>query len=167
MTNRYFLLAGFLLFLSCTRDTRFENPGVYGVAPEEMSVTRIGDILTDGQTFEGKEVMVEGITGSVCENRGCWMYVEDGSSRIRVTFKDYGFFVPKDAQGKRVRVRGSVNSRLVSKETLQHWAEEEPGGDPSAVLGDSTMVMLTATGVVIENGGELSEDQKEMMSGHE
>jgi len=92
------------------------------------------------------------------------MYVTDGAQRVRVTFKDYGFFVPIGSQGKRVRLEGKVTSRLVSKDLLQHWAEEEEGGDPAAFTEDQTMILLEATGVVMENGEELSGDQKEMMS---
>jgi hypothetical protein len=162
-------LAGLVVIVisSCSPERPFENPAVFGLQPLESSPTKVSDILGNAEKFEGKEVLVEGITGPVCQNRGCWMYVAEGGSKIRVNFKDYAFFVPKDSEGKRVRAYGVITSKLVSKETLQHWAEEEEGGDPTSIHGDSTVVMLTASGVLIENGGDLSEDQKEMMSEEE
>jgi len=164
MKPRNILGLALVTVLSCAPEKPFENPGIYGVAPDQKGTTEISEIISQAGEYEGKEVLVEGVTGAVCENRGCWMYIADGEARIRVTFKDYGFFVPKDAAGKRVRAYGIVSSRLVSKEKLQHWAEETPGGDPSSVRGDSTVTMLTASGVVIENGGEVAEDQEELMS---
>lgn len=164
MNPKNLLVLSLVILWSCAPEKPFENPGVYGVAPDQQETTEIRQILAQAGEYEGKEVLVEGVTGSVCENRGCWMYIGDDGSRIRVTFKDYAFFVPKDAAGKRVRAYGIVSSQLVTKEKLQHWEEETAGGDPSSIRGDSTVVMLTASGVVIENGGELAADQREMMS---
>ena len=49
------------------------------------------------------KIRVTGIVEDVCQAKGCWMKVttENGKS-MRVTFKDYGFFVPKDITGKKV-----------------------------------------------------------------
>jgi hypothetical protein len=80
-----------------------------------------------------------------------------------VTFKDYGFFVPFDSEGKRARIKGTIIEKMVKKETLIHWEEEMKGGDPSRIKGDQMVVMMVATGVLMENGGELSSDQREMM----
>ena len=151
----------------CSVEEPFRDPMVYGEPLAEMTPAEIHDVVAQSQRYDGQTILVEGVTGSVCQNRGCWMYITDGQEKIRVNFKDYGFFVPKGSEEKRVKAQGIVTSQHVSKETLQHWAEEESGGDPSSIQNDSTIVMLTASGVVIEEGEELSPDQKELMSGHE
>ena len=43
-----------------------------------------------------------------CEKKGCWMELagaEGIGPGMRVTFKDYGFFVPKDSRGRWARAR--------------------------------------------------------------
>ena len=166
MILRMIFLGMISLLLGCSAErSEFANPHSYGGEVSQDHSTRISTILARPAEFEGKTVVVEGVTGSVCENRGCWMYIEDGDARMRVTFKDYSFFVPIGSEGKRVRAEGIVSSSVVSKETLQHWAEEEEGGDPAAVTEDMTVVMLEASGVVMENGEDLSPEQQAMMTG--
>ena len=54
----------------------------------------------------GKQVLIEGTIGDVCQAKGCWMTVRDQDQEVRVEFKDYGFFVPYSAGGKPVRLEG-------------------------------------------------------------
>ena len=44
------------------------------------------------------ELVFEATIDEVCQMKGCWMTLES-DQKVRVTFKDYGFFVPKDAGG--------------------------------------------------------------------
>jgi hypothetical protein len=41
-----------------------------------------------------------------------------------VTFKDYGFFVPKDSQGEQMLVDGVAFIEKTDVETLKHYAED-------------------------------------------
>ena len=70
-------------------------------------------------------VKVTGTVESVCQAKGCWMQVKlaDGKS-MRVTFKDYGFFVPKDIAGKTVVMDGKAYVKTTSVKTLKHYAED-------------------------------------------
>ncbi|CAL65483.1 conserved hypothetical protein, secreted [Christiangramia forsetii KT0803] len=62
---------------------------------------------------------------SVCQAKGCWMVLElPGVDDVRVKFKDYGFFVPKDIIGKEVIVRGRAFVEMTSVEDQKHFAED-------------------------------------------
>src|SRR3977135_597398 len=54
--------------------------------------------------MEGKEslnVKVKGKIKDVCQKKGCWMNIDLGNGEeMMVRFKDYAFFVPKNAAGK-------------------------------------------------------------------
>lgn len=68
------------------------------------------------------------LTGTItecCQTKGCWMTIEnpDGDD-IRVTFKDYGFFVPKGCAGKTVVMAGKAYYDTVSVDVLKHYAED-------------------------------------------
>ncbi len=68
---------------------------------------------------------VEGTVESVCKVKGCWMKVKTGDGQtMRVTFKDYGFFVPKDIVGKTVVVEGTAETTTTPVADLRHYAED-------------------------------------------
>ncbi len=53
---------------------------------------------------------------------------------MRVTFKDYAFFMPKDLAGKRVVVDGIAYISETSVEELRHYAEDA-GKAPDEIAG--------------------------------
>jgi hypothetical protein len=69
---------------------------------------------------------VQGSITAVCQVSGCWMKMECGDGQtMRVTFRDYGFFVPKDLAGSPVIVQGVAVKKEVSVDVLRHFAEDE------------------------------------------
>jgi hypothetical protein len=68
---------------------------------------------------------VTGTVESVCQVKGCWMKVKTSSGEtMRVIFKDYAFFVPKDITGKTVVFEGEAQMKTVPVEHLQHYAKD-------------------------------------------
>jgi hypothetical protein len=161
--NMYKVVLSFLFLFIMTEDESFVNGRYYGQVFQKGDMTSVDNVLKEPGEYAKGEVTLEGVAGAVCENKGCWMYLVQGESRIRVTFKDYAFFVPFDSEGKRIRVRGEIREKLIKKETLMHWEEEMKGGDPSRIEGDQMVVMMVASGVLIENGSDLTPEQVEMM----
>lgn len=79
------------------------------------------------KTSDGKEIQIKvvGKIEEVCQAKGCWMTIEKGDgTSMRVRFKDYGFFVPKNASGKTAVFEGRAFFREVSVEELKHYAED-------------------------------------------
>lgn len=78
--------------------------------------------------MDGKNEMQAKVTGtveSVCQVKGCWMKVNlDNGETMRVMFKDYGFFVPKDITGKTVVMEGEAKKTTVPVEHLKHYAQD-------------------------------------------
>ncbi|TDE18454.1 DUF4920 domain-containing protein [Dyadobacter psychrotolerans] len=74
-------------------------------------------------TAEAMPAKVTGTVESVCQVKGCWMKVKmDNGETMRVMFKDYAFFVPKDIAGKTVVFEGEAQKKTVPVEHLQHYA---------------------------------------------
>jgi hypothetical protein len=94
---------------------------------------------------DGKKVLVEGVVRRACSQMGCWMELAppEGGPGMRVTFKDYGFFVPTDSAGAKARVQGTVKVAQLSEAQAEHLRAE--GGSMSA--GAQREVRLVATGV--------------------
>ncbi len=72
-------------------------------------------------------VKVTGKVSEVCQKKGCWMTLvaeQPGKPAMRVTFKDYAFFMPKNLSGKRVVVDGYAIIDVTPVEVLRHYAED-------------------------------------------
>jgi hypothetical protein len=106
--------------------------------------------------MEGKDsltIKVAAVAQDVCKKKGCWMKVETASGdMMRVTFKDYGFFVPKDITGKEVVMEGTAYADTTSVEDLRHYAED--GGateeEIAAITEPEIATTFVATGVMIK-----------------
>lgn len=72
-----------------------------------------------------EEILVEGKATKVCQNKGCWMVLNDGKSEIRITFKDYAFFVPKESAGRQLRAQGLLKLEVLSVKTARHYLKDE------------------------------------------
>ena len=69
-------------------------------------------------------VKFESSIGEVCSKKGCWMVLPIGDEKTMVRFKDYGFFMPLDSQGKEVVVEGKAFVKETSVDELRHYAED-------------------------------------------
>jgi len=118
-----------------------------GVSP----VVPIPKLLEDPDAHVGKKITIQGVAERVCTKKGCWMELspEPGKPGLRVTFKDYGFFVPLDSKGMKVRAEGEIALRELSKEHADHLAAEGARIHRNAD-GTATEVGFVATGVVLQ-----------------
>lgn len=89
----------------------------------------------------------------VCKKKGCWMNMEltDGNESF-VKFKDYGFFVPLNADNSEAIINGIAFIDVVSVAELKHYAKD--GGKSQAEIDKITKPEVTysfkATGVYIK-----------------
>lgn len=88
----------------------------------------------------------------VCAKKGCWMKLAvNDSTDMRITFKDYGFFVPKDIAGKEVIIEGVAKREVTSVDDLKHYAED--GGKSPEEIAKITepeeAITFEAVGVII------------------
>ena len=91
-----------------------------GAPLSDAKPTPLADLLKSPESYTSKPVLVEGTVTAVCAQKGCWMEL-DG---MRITFKDYGFFVPKNAKGYAARAEGVTKIEKISKEEADHLAGE-------------------------------------------
>ena len=89
------------------------------------NVTPLDILVSDMNSNDSVMAVVEAKVTEVCQAKGCWMKVDlpNGESML-VTFKDYGFFMPKDLAGKSVKMNGTAKIEETDVETLKHFAED-------------------------------------------
>jgi hypothetical protein len=100
----------------------------FGADIEETGAITMDSLVAmiNGGATTVENVKVEGKINAACQTKGCWMTVDksDGST-MRVSFKDYGFFVPKDCAGKQAVMMGRAFVDTTSVEDLRHYAKDD------------------------------------------
>lgn len=117
----------FLIFLLCQGfyAKAQQNIKYYGEkisAKGAVPSRKIVKLLKKEGTVETK---VKGTILACCQKKGCWLMMDIGNGqKMRVKFKEYGFFVPKDSQGDKVVIEGIAQKEIIDVATLQHYAED-------------------------------------------
>lgn len=115
--------------------------------PMDFSIAKVAlnDIAMNGDRYTAKTVRVVTRVSRVCQKKGCFFIAQQGNSVVRVTFKDYSFFVPTDISGKRVMLVGEVEARDVTPEKAEHLAEDL--GEPEATIEPGREYVIVASSV--------------------
>ncbi len=119
----------------------------YGAPLGQNPSATLADVLRTPDKFAGQRVTVEGAVRAACTRKGCWMELSEGADACRVTFKDYGFFVPTDSAGSKARVDALVQTKTIKPEMVAHLESEGAKFSEKAADGSAREVRLVATGV--------------------
>lgn len=135
--------------LAAAPETKAADPVlVRGEKLKGATSVEMKKLLESPSEFDGKTVMVEAKVRKACEKKGCWMELagEEKGPGVRVTFKDYGFFVPLDSAGSTAKVEGVVKLAELSEQKAKHY-QGEGASVPRGKDGKYREVQLVATGV--------------------
>jgi len=166
------LLLAFTLFAfyACSQTAENSETSNESTAPEmeveSIAVNYYGDTIeTEGALLpeafkaqmEGQdslELKLEATINETCKMKGCWMTLDMGNGeQMRVNFKDYGFFVPKEGvSGKTAVIQGVAYRDTLSVDYLRHLAEDREATpqEIAAINEPEVSVNFEATGVVIK-----------------
>tara|TARA_B100000579_G_C22646150_1_gene763836 strand:+ start:48 stop:491 length:444 start_codon:yes stop_codon:yes gene_type:complete len=112
-----------------------------------MSKKELISLYDNDSKFNAK---FEATVVDVCQMKGCWMRLDLGDNKkVMVSFKDYGFFVPKDISGKNVIVSGEAFKKTISIDELKHYASDrgESKDKISSIDKPEIVFSLIANGV--------------------
>ena len=129
--------------------------GTFGAKIDEAGAIGMDSLVAIMSTAKG-EISGVKVTGKVtecCQTKGCWMSIDKGDgSEMRVTFKDYGFFVPKSSGGKTAFFTGKAYMDTTSVEDLRHFAEDEglSKEEISKISAPKFELTFEADGVIIK-----------------
>lgn len=151
----------FFALVSCKKNEeikREENTEVYAkfgdsIAPDG-SITKEEllekyKIMKPTDTLEVK--ILTKIVG-VCQKKGCWMNLDLGNGKSTfVKFKDYDFFVPKNAAGREAIVHGKAFIEITSVNDLKEYAKDAGKSQASidSIVAPETNYSFLADGVLI------------------
>jgi hypothetical protein len=104
---------------------------------------------------KGDSILVQFKTtiNSVCKKKGCWMKLDLGNGESSfVKFKDYGFFVPLNAEDNEVIVNGFAFVDVVTIDELKHYAKDagKSKEEIAKIKKPEVTYSFTANGVYIK-----------------
>lgn len=140
--------------------------GNYNVKAQQDEPQRFGETFEvqekpsqDSRPFqelkgsESEQTLISGEITEVCQAKGCWMKVDlaDGEE-VFVRFKDYGFFVPTNAAGNWVTMKGKAFIEEMSVEDQQHYALDKGASQEeiNKITSPKRTYRFEAEGVVIQ-----------------
>ncbi len=159
--KRILFITSIVFLASCGNS----NQSTENVETDSIAITKHGEAITEEgaissadflSKFESKDSLEVKLTANiteVCSKKGCWMKLDmDNGKTMRVTFKDYGFFVPKDAAGRTAIIQGVAKIDTVDVATLKHYAEDADASQEEidAITEPEINYAFEAVGVIIK-----------------
>ncbi len=126
----------------------------FGKKINEKGAIPVTELSTKMGKKEAMNVKVSGKVDEVCQAKGCWMTVVTAEGQtMRVRFKDYGFFVPKDISGKTVVFEGEAKVKTTSVAELRHYAEDAKKSpeEIAKITEPKHELTFVADGVIVKN----------------
>jgi hypothetical protein len=117
------------------------------IQSEPASLTKA---LTESKS--GSTVLVSATAAKVCEKKGCWVTLTEGDKSVRVTMKDYAFFLPADIAGKTLVVEGVLQEKVTPEADRKHYAKDEGKSkdEIAKIKGDQREWSLVASSISVK-----------------
>jgi hypothetical protein len=124
----------------------------FGAKITADSAMPIAELTTAMGEQTSLNVKLEAPVEAVCQKKGCWMDLKTADGSMRVTFKDYGFFVPKDATGKTAIVEGVAKVEETSIADLKEYAKDagKTQAEIDAIDAPKKELVFEASGVILK-----------------
>ncbi len=111
--------------------------------------------LKNADKLTGKTIRVQATITGVCQTKGCWMNLgkpdEKGNPPLFVKFKDYGFFMPKDASGRLAVVEGQLAFKQETVAETKHYLEDAGKHELATKVTEGRKILrFMADGVALE-----------------
>jgi len=129
-------------------DTRTEKMTSYGAGVKSKARMPLAQAVAEKKF--NTSIALTATVAEVCQVKGCWMILVDGDTKVRVTFKDYGFFMPKNLAGTKIVVEGVLSEEVLSEKDARHYAEDagKSKAEIAKIKGDQRELGFEATGVL-------------------
>ncbi len=97
----------------------------FGAALNAKSLkVALASLLNDPKHHLNQTVQTNGQVAKLCTEKGCWLTLKNGEATIRVTFKNYGFFVPQEILNQYVALEGQIVEKTVNEKTVMQFVAD-------------------------------------------
>ncbi|MCX2741804.1 DUF4920 domain-containing protein [Pontibacter anaerobius] len=138
-----------------TPDTVASAKGTsFGASFAEENVMAGNQLAAAAAGKDSVQATVSAVIVESCQSKGCWMDVKLAeSSSMKVTFRDYGFFVPtENLAGREVIFTGTAKREVVSVEDQRHYAKDagKTETEIAAITEPKEELRFVADGVILK-----------------
>lgn len=115
-----------------------------------IAVTELKNAMGDKKELN---IKITGEVDAVCQKKGCWMEIKNANGEnIRVTFKDYAFFMPMDCSGKTAIMNGVAKIEETSVADLKEYAKDDNQSKEAiaAIKEPKKELVFEASGVILK-----------------
>ncbi len=113
--------------------------------PADSVPVALAAAIAEPERYAQSPHLIRGEISAVCQNKGCWTIIRDGSAWARVS-TGHRYFLPKDASGFAVAY-GRLERKEIDAKTVAHLAAE--GGQ-----AESHEFRIDALAIAIEPAAE-------------
>jgi hypothetical protein len=106
-------------------------------------VGSLAELIGSQERYLGSNVRIETRIARVCQKKGCFFIAQEGDLAARVTFKDYGFFIPTDSAGKVATLEGTFTRHELARAEAEHLAEDL--GEPTATTASLSYEIVASS----------------------
>lgn len=142
-----------LLAIESTEVTAPDGWDSFGEAIDAQNAVEISQVVDEFVMEEEKNFKISGTLVSVCQSKGCWttLTTEDGRM-VKITFADYGFFLPTDAAGREIIAEGVGFKKVTTVDEQRHHLEDAGASaeEIAAVTEEKVEYAFEATGVILK-----------------
>ena len=120
-----------MLLAACTSAPPLPPGETIGEAVRGRAVVQLSVADAEPAAYFDQTLLVEATVIAVCQEKGCWMKIEDAGHTAMVRWEagcggKYAF--PTELTGRRILIQGSFYPKTISEEDAQHLEAESPPG---------------------------------------
>lgn len=133
-------------------DGQFRADQSFGAPmPDGGEAMTLKQAISDIEAINDVHVKIQGQVTEVCQAKGCWMILVDGDTYARISFEDYGFFVPTETSMQRSLVYGVLSEHVLSGAEAEHFAQDAGAKSTLELEGEVKEYSIVARAVQLEN----------------
>lgn len=117
---------------------------------------KVSDVMKSPEKFVGKPIRITGTVRDVCEKKGCWATLSEGSGEpLYVKFtcpaEENGRVMPMEARGRPATVQGVVKIKEIDEEEARHYAEDagKSKAEIEKIVGPQKQVTVSSPSVQV------------------
>ena len=150
-------LAGFAqpIFANSNKVVRLSEPVLvtkesetFGAIPNnDLKKLSLTELMENAQRNVGQQYLVDTKISKVCQKKGCFFIAQEAQHAIRVSFKEYGFFIPSDSSNKQVKMTGELVQIERAPAQVKHFKDDLK--TDSSALSAGVVYEFVADSIVI------------------
>lgn len=86
-----------------------------------LPMVELKSLMKNAHQKLGKKHLIFTKIAKVCQKKGCFFIAQQDDIVVRVSFKDYDFFIPTDSANKTVMMAGELVKMNLTEENAKHY----------------------------------------------